>query len=223
MARGRKKGDPRDQRSKGYPGKRKSKTDRELEAMAMAAERDAQLLAAAGAGGDLQVLPIFLNDPRLKPATMIWREYAPRLDKLNLLTTLDRHTFSMFCIYAAEFVLANKECLDKGFTIMVTTVAGSKSKGKTGSQMPRDNPALARRDFAAKMMLGLSEKFGFTPLDRNKLIREHAMQFDAETLFGQGRAMPSRDSAGTAPDQPAGEDIIGSLNTLDTPTPGKMN
>lgn len=224
MARGRRKGNPNDQRAKGYPGKRKSKTDRELAAMEKAAERDAKLLAAAGAGNDLQVLPIFLSDPRLKPATMIWREYAPRLDKLNLLTTLDRHTFSMFCIYAAEFVLANKECLDKGFTIMVTTVAGSKSGGK-GSQMPRDNPALARRDFAAKMMLSLSEKFGFTPLDRNKLIREHAMQFDAETLFGQGRPTPGREPApaegGGAPS--ADDGLIGSLNTLDTPSPGKMN
>lgn len=222
MARGRRKGDPRDQKAKGYPGKRKSKTDRELEAMIAAAERDAKLLAAAGNGNDLQALPIFLNDPRLAPATIIWKEYAPRLDKLNLLTTLDRHTFAMFCLYAAEFVLANKDILDKGYSLPVPTVAKD-AKGKPG-MMLRDNPSVDRRDFAAKMMLDLAEKFGFTPLDRNKLIREHAMQFDAETLFGHNRSVPSREQP--APSTAGAEEpdgLIGSLNTFDTPSPDKMN
>jgi P27 family predicted phage terminase small subunit len=221
MARGRKKDNPRDQRAKGYPGKRKKKTDLELERMVKAAERDAKLFALAGEGKDLQALPIFLTDPRLAPATVIWREYAPRLDKLHLLTTLDRHTFAMFCIYAAEFVLANRDILDKGYSLPVPTVAKD-ARGKPGVML-RDNPSVDRRDFAAKMMMDLAEKFGFTPHDRSKLIRDHAMQFDAETLFGHERQVPGQ----KAPPAPEGEDAleggIGSLNTFDTPAPGKMN
>jgi hypothetical protein len=89
--------------------------------------------------------------------------------------------------------------------------------------MLRDNPSVDRRDFAAKMMLDLAEKFGFTPLDRNKLIREHAMQFDAETLFGQGRGCRPANRRHQCGSAGRRRHLIGSLNTLDTPTPGKMN
>lgn len=219
----RSRANPQLQRDKGYPGRRKSKTDKLLAHMQQTAERDAKLLAAAGSGNDLQALPVFLEDARLKPATVIWRDYAPRLDKLNLLTTLDRHTFAMFCIYAAEFVLANRDVLDKGYSLAVPTIAKD-AKGKPGSML-RENPSVARRDFAAKMMLDLAEKFGFTPLDRSKLIREHAMQFDAETLFGHERVQPSAPGAAHAVDETGEAGAIGSLNALDSPapTPSKMN
>jgi P27 family predicted phage terminase small subunit len=224
---GRRRADPADQKAQGYPGRRKSKTDRELERMARRAERDAKLFAEAGKSADLQALPIFLADRRLAAATTIWREYAPRLDKLHLLTTLDRYTFAMFCIYAAEFVLANRDVLDKGYTIMVTTVAGAMSKAKQGTQMPRVNPSVDRRDHAAKMMLDLAEKFGFTPADRNKLIRDHAMRADEETLFGRIRSSNEPVPAQPSPSPAAPVDepgtLIGTLDRFDTPSPGKMN
>ncbi len=220
MARGRKRDDPRDQRAKGHPGRRKGKTEKAIEAMERAAARDAKLFVSAGAGSDLQSLPVFLADKRLAAAQTIWREYAPRLDKLHLLGTLDRYTFAMFCLYSAEFVLANKDVLDSGYTIMVTTVAGSKSKSKSGTKMPRVNPSVDRRDHAAKMMLALAEKFGFTPLDRNKLIREHAMRNDEETLFGRARS-PS-DHPEETPAQPKVEEpveLLGALATMDSAPP----
>jgi phage terminase small subunit len=225
MARGRRADDPQDQKAKGYPGKRKSKTERALEAMERAAARDAKLFATAGKGVDLQALPIFLADKRLAAAQTIWTEYAPRLDKLHLLATLDRYTFAMFCLYSAEFVLANKDILDHGYSVMVTTVAGSKKSKASGTQMPRLNPSVDRRDFAAKMMLDLAGKFGFTPLDRNRLIREHAMREDEETLFGRIRSQPAQPHP---QQQPAATDIveeasamIGSLGRLDTPPPNR--
>ena len=220
---GRRRDDPRDQKAKGFPGKRKGKTERALAALEKTADRDAKLFAEAGANAELVALPMFLQDRRLAAAQRIWQDYAPRLDKLLLLTTLDRHTFAMFCIYAAEFVLANRDILDKGHTIMVTTVAGAKSRAKAGSQMPRENPAVSRRDFAAKMMLDLAEKFGFTPLDRAKLIQAHAMREDEGTLFGRVRspAQPAGDSLPAAPTQETGGDIVGRLGELDSTPPGQ--
>ena len=231
MTRGRRKDNPRDQKDKGYPGKRKSKTDAELERMEKAAARDAKLFASSGEGKDLQALPIFLADKRLAAAQAVWTEYAPRLDRLHFLSTLDRYSFAMFCIYSAEFVLANKDILDKGYSIMVTTVAGKGAKGK-GNQMPRLNPSVDRRDFASKMMLDLAAKFGLTPLDRLRLMGQGA-RFDDETLFG--RAIPREQPPGASPDErgplapaetppPAatigqGGDLIGSLNQLDTAPP----
>lgn len=225
MTRGRRKDDPRDQRDKGFPGRRKTKTERELVRMEKAAARDAQLFATAGEGFDLQALPIFLADKRLAAAQAVWREYAPRLDRLHFLSTLDRYTFAMFCIYAAEYVLANKDILDKGYSVMVTTVAGARGKRAKGNQMPRLNPSVDRRDFAAKMMIDLSGKFGLTPLDRLKLTGLGA-RFDDETLFGRElkREQPQPATPETPPPA-AGADLIGSLGRFDSTPPGdkRMN
>jgi len=166
---------------------------------------------------------MFIADKRLAPAIEIWKEYAPRLDKLQLLTTLDRHTFAIFCIYAAEFVLANREILDRGYSLPVPTIAKD-AKGKPGSML-RENPAVGRRDFAAKMMLDLSENFGFTPLDRAKLIGLNAMRQDEQTLFGRVRpAQVAPVQATTAtPDAAPTPSSAGSARSFDSRPPGRPN
>lgn len=221
---GRRRDDPRDQKAKGFPGRRKSKTQAALVKMEKAAARDAQLFAAAGEGKDLQALPIFLEDKRLAAASTIWRDYAPRLDKLWLLSTLDRLTFAMFCIYAAEFVIANREILDRGYSLPVPTIAKGRD-GKPG-EMLRENPAVGRRDYAADMMLKLAEKFGLTPHDRHKLIRDHAMRADDMTLFNRaGRSEQQRPAA--ADDKPDEQQqpssAIGTLDQLDSEPPRTVN
>lgn len=235
---GRRKDDPRDQAAKGYPGRRKRKTKRELEraaaapprkskqqraieAMERAAQRDARLFADASAQGDLQALPIFLTDARLAAAQQVWRDHAPRLDKLHLLSVLDRLAFAGYCLYAAEFVLANREIMDKGYTIMSTSTKGA--------PRPWTNPAAARRDHAFAQMLTLGEKFGFTPLDRHNLIAKHVMRDDDQTLFGRARipTSPPQQVEQPVTPQPAADDAddgfgIGGLNQFDAPPPGKL-
>ncbi len=176
------RGNPLDQAAMGHPGKRKSKTERAI----AEAERQAKLLAMPRATDETSdAPPAYLTDARLAPAMAVWNEYAPRLDKLHLLARLDRHTFALFCVYAAEFVVANEDVLVKGYSKSVKTVSGD--------TMLRENPSVSRRDFAAKMVLELSGKFGLTPADRNKLLRDGAMRFDDETLFG--RALPQPQSS----------------------------
>lgn len=216
---GRRRDNPKEQRARGFPNRRKSKTERAIAEMEQRAAEDAKLLAAGSDASDLQALPVFINDKRLAPAIEVWKDYAPRLDKLQLLTTLDRHTFAMFCIYVAEFALANRDVLDNGYTIMVTTVAGSKSKAKSGNQMPRLNPSVDRRDHAAKMMLDLAEKFGFTPLDRAKLIHANAMRADEETLFGRARPAQVPVPASPAAAEP-NRSAAGSGRSFDSTPPG---
>ena len=62
----------------------------------------------------------------------VWKEYAPRLDKLHLLAQLERHTFALFCVYAGEFVVANEDVLVKGYSTRVKTASGD--------YMLRENP-----------------------------------------------------------------------------------
>lgn len=211
---GRPKGDPADQAAMGHPGKRKTKTEKAI----AEAERQAKLLALPRADETSDSPPAYLTDPQMAPALAVWREYAPRLDALHLLARLDRHTFALFCVYAGEFVVANEDVLVKGYSTRVKTVSGD--------YMLRENPSVSRRDFAAKMVLDLSGKFGLTPSDRNKLLRDGAMRFDDETLFG--RRLPT-----TAPqsDAPAADAApvkvadsaaaIGSLSAFDSAPPGQ--
>jgi P27 family predicted phage terminase small subunit len=211
---GRPRGDPNDQAAMGHPGKRKTKTERAI----AEAERQAALLALPRTTDETSdAPPAYLDDARLAPAMAVWREYAPRLDKLHLLARLDRHTFALFCIYAAEFVVANEDILTKGYSVMVKTVSGDR--------MPRENPSVSRRDFAAKMVLEMSSKFGLTPADRNKLLRDGAMRFDDETLFGRvlPESRPSQEVTAPAAETaaPAQESAaIGTLSQYDSMPPG---
>lgn len=213
---GRPRGDPHDQAAMGHPGKRKTKTEKAI----AEAERQATLLAMPRDSSETAgAPPAYLADPRLAPAMAVWNEFAPRLDKLHLLSRLDRHTFALFCVYAAEFAIANEDVLVNGYSKKVRTVSKD--------YMLRENPSVARRDFAAKMILDLSGKFGLTPADRNKLLRD-GMRFDEETLFGrrmpaQQPTQPAADAPvpdvadAAAPDEPA---AIGSLSTFDSLPPG---
>lgn len=194
----------------GHPGKRKSKTERAI----AEAERQAKLLALPRADETSDSPPAYLVDPQMAPALAVWREYAPRLDQLHLLARLDRHTFALFCVYAGEFVVANEDVLVKGYSTRVKTVSGD--------FMLRENPSVSRRDFAAKMVLDLSSKFGLTPADRNKLLRDGAMRFDDETLFGRARPIAEAPAAEAAAATRSHDDTaaIGSLSHFDSHPPG---
>lgn len=215
---GRPRGNPEDQAAMGHPGKRRTKTEKAI----AEAERQAKLLALPRAEETSDSPPAYLADPRLAPAMAVWMEYAPRLDKLHLLARLDRHTFALFCVYAGEFVVANEDVLVKGYSTRVKTVSGD--------YMLRENPSVSRRDFAAKMVLELSSKFGLTPADRNKLLRDSAMRFDDETLFGRvlQHPQPSKDEGppdgetAAAAATPASRDAaaIGTLGQFDSMPPG---
>lgn len=160
---GRRKDPPGAQKAKGYPGRRKTKAEKQDEQ----AQKYAALLATAPAeeNGDILAPPAFM-DSRFAGALVIWKEYVPRLTKLNLFEPLDRHTFALFCVYLCEWVIANEEIQEKGYSVDVKTVSGD--------MMPRENPAVGRRDNAFKFVMELSKRFGLTQLDRYALMGHQA-------------------------------------------------
>jgi P27 family predicted phage terminase small subunit len=223
---GRRRKNPNEQKARGYPGKRRKAVDRAI----AEAERLAELLASApGRDGDPLSPPAYIGDERMKPAMRVWEEYAPHLQRTRLLDSVDRHSFAIFCVYMAEFLAAHDDVLRNGYSTMVKTISKDR--------MPRENPAVSRRDNAVKVILEFSKRFGLTPLDRYALLKD---QFGVrDWLPGAGgeddllkRAQkPSDEKAGAAPAPapapapaaPAEADPLGILNQFDSPPPGRPN
>jgi phage terminase small subunit len=138
--------------------------------------------------------PAFITDPRLAAAHRFWKDHAEQLRDLGTLERLDRFTFAMFCVYVADFIAAEDDILATGYSVMVKTVSGDK--------MPRENPSVARRDGAAKMILEMSRLFGLSKIDRlnlSKLARGSELE---GTLFG----VPAPDRSAPATDKPTDSD-----------------
>lgn len=160
------------------------------------AEREAKRLAGlladapASSAGALAP-PAFITDPRLAPAYKFWKDHAEQLRDLGTLEHLDRFTFAMFCIYVAEFIAAEDDILASGYSVKVKTVSGD--------LMPRENPSVARRDHAAKMIMEMSRLFGLSKIDRlniSKLARGSDLE---NTLFNHGNApAPEQGQSGDA-------------------------
>lgn len=153
------------QSAKGNPGKRLTRRDREL-----LRERE----ASAHRAGLIADLAATSPDPKQPPqffgadadgAMQVWRELAPRLTQLNLLQDADRLTFAMFCV-AYDTWLRACEQVRGADVVRVKTVSGD--------HMMRLNPWGAIRDRAFSDCLELSTRFGLTPLDRAKLLRDRA-------------------------------------------------
>lgn len=200
---GRRSDPPEVQAAKGFPGRRKSKTEKAI----AEAERMAKILADAPA--DPLGAPMLLADERLAPALQVWKDYAPQLQKNNLLERTDRHIFAMFCVYTADWVSANEEILNKGHMQKVKTVSGS--------YQWKDTPAIRRRDNAMGFILELSKRFGLTPVDRFQLMKDQSHQAGLGGLFsttrGEGEDKPAETPAGE-------EDVVGLLDKLDSAPPG---
>lgn len=200
--RGRKGNAPSHQKELGHPGKRKTKAEKQL----AEAERLADLLATApGSESDPKSPPRFL-DKRFAPALSVWNEYAPRLHFQNMLDPVYRHTFAAFCVWMGEFLIANEDIQKNGYSRLVKTVSRDK--------MWRENPSVSRRETAMKFVMQLSEKFGFTPLDQHKLVKEMSSSpLGQGTLFGNhGSGKPSSPAAD--------EDAIGAMEGMDSAPPG---
>ncbi|WP_424360240.1 phage terminase small subunit P27 family [Methylocystis parvus] len=210
---GRRKDSPETQALKGSPGKRMTKAERQ----AAEATAIAELLAAtpAESGGALSP-PAFLADPRCAAALSVWRDYAPKLSRLNILGELDRFTFSLFCVYAGEFVTAQQDILKNGYAVTVKTYGGE------GAARPFINPSVKRRDTAFAIVAKMAENFGLTPADRLKLLQSQA----ANPLGGLFGGAPSAGQAPTAPEAPAApeadDEIIGAAGRFDSPPPGRF-
>lgn len=146
------------QDDKGNPGKRRKKPT--------IADRIKALADAPATAGPLSP-PVLFGLEELAGAVRIWTELSSLLSRRNILDgQLDRHHLAMFCYYTDAWWQAVAQLAAEGKTQRVKTTAGG--------YMIRTHPAIRERDDAAKMMMDLSVRFGLTPLDRHKLVREIA-------------------------------------------------
>ncbi len=202
------------QEEKGNPGRRLSAVRRrELEA-----QRVAELLGRPPAdGADALAPPAIIADGPLAAASMaIWRDLAPKLAATHRLQAQHRPVFAMFCVYFAEWVLANEEVAKRGHTQRVKTVAGG--------YMERMRPAVVVRDRAFNMVMQLSARFGLTPSDEYSLFKEQALAAAQNPgLFDSRQDRPRGDRAtddeGEVPMPRPSGGLIGSVRQLDSEPP----
>lgn len=206
---GRRRDNPEDQEAKGFPGKRKSKVERLIEAAATRAERLAALPAESAAP---LAPPAFIDDPMYAEAVAIWRVLVPELQENNFFNpTLDRYTFAAYCLVQAEYFAADRSVREKGHWFMRNATAGGKR--------PWVNPDVERRDTALKMAMELAREFALTPIARSKLERIHSAMSEGP-LFRrrQEGALPAETESPQG--QPGeDEDAIGIVDRLRSAPP----
>lgn len=208
MARGRRPDAPGLQKAKGYPGKRKSKAEKQAED----AQRVAQLLVAASPTGDLSVPPV-LHEEKFAPALAVWRDLAPQLMRTHRLPKESRLIFVQLCVYSAEWLEAELDIAENGYTQRVKTVAGG--------YMERKRPVVDRRERAFDNVLKLSERFGLTPVDIYSLFKDQgAAAANVPGLFED--AKPAAQATAAPPDAstPGTSGLVGAANRLRSLPPG---
>ena len=191
MTRGRKPDAPALQAAKGHPGKRRR--------AGKADTRAAELAAAPPASADPLSPPVWLGEAKLRPALAIWRELVPDLKRYNLLDTLDRPTFAMYCVHMADWVQATRDIAKNGHSYA--------AKNVNGDDLMRVNPAVKVRELAERHILEIGSRFGLDPSSRYKLLRDQSASalgglFSGQGAGGTGEDRGSRGAEETGDDEP---------------------
>lgn len=203
--RGRKPDAPGLQEAMGNPGRRKSAVQKRIDE----AERVAALLAQPPAGADQLAAPAIIERGSAA-AVAVWKDLAPRLRTTHRLQPHHRTMFALFCVYFAEWVLANEDVNRNGHTQRVKTVAGG--------WMERTRPIVSIRDKAFEMVMKLSERFGLTPSDEYALFRDQAVAASQNpSLFDQRPPAEAQPELVPAETKPGG--LIGAMARLDSAPP----
>ena len=94
-------------------------------------------------------------------AKRAWRELAPLLSGMQVLTSADKSALVMLCDAWAEWRSARDEVIEKGETYTVITEAGS--------EMIRPRPEVAIAADAWKRIKAMLVEFGMTPAARSRI------------------------------------------------------
>lgn len=210
---GRRKDDPLLQAAKGYPGRRRKKVEKEMEAAAEAAEQQ-----PATVEDPYPVPAIFKNAPAYwKEATKTWEQCAAVLKTAGRRRPGYRAALTRYCIwtqlYLASAERLRKDCPDGGTTY--------KQKLGHGDTTIRTHPSVDFMGKAETALRLLDAEFGFTPMRDQDLIKVET--FNA----GQGRLpLGGSHPQSAAPKQesgaPAGDDPMDLMNGSDSVPPGGL-
>ncbi len=85
-----------------------------------------------------------------------WKRLAPELERLGLLTVLDRAAFSCYCQSFAHWVQAQRVLREHGMIYV------------TASGRVRERPEVAIAESSLKLMRAFAVEFGLTPNSRSR-------------------------------------------------------
>lgn len=206
---GRRKDDPLLQAAKGYPGRRKSKVDSEIEAAVDAVE------AAATADDPFPLPAIFIGAPVYwKAAINLWKEQSEILRASGRRRPGYRPALTRYCIWSQLFIAASEQ-LRKDLPRGGLSIKVKKGDGET---VIRAHPNIDFMARAETMLRLLDAEFGFTPQRDADLIRVES--FNAgQGNFNFNNPAPS----GTQPAAPT-DDPMDLMNAADSAPPvARMN
>lgn len=210
---GRRKDDPLLQAAKGFPGRRQSKVEKEIEA---AAEAAASMPSTPD--NPFPIPALFLNAPAYwSEAIKIWKEKSEVLKAAGRRRPGYRHTLARYCMWS-QFFFAAGEQLRKDLPKGGATV---KVKKGDGEYVYRTHPNI---DFMAKAETALrllDAEFGFTPVRDQDLVRIESFNASQGRLPLGGTHPPSA----PAKDEDSGKHVAGGdpmdlMNSADSPPPG---
>lgn len=205
---GRRKDDPLLQAAKGYPGKRKSKVEKEMDNR-IDAEVDA-VEASATADDPFPLPAIFLGAPVYwKAAIKLWKEQSEILRASGRRRPGYRPALTRYCIWTQLFNAASEQLrrdLPKGGLTMKVI------KGD-GAPVTRAHPNVDFMARAETVLRLLDAEFGFTPQRDADLIRVES--FNA----GQGKFNFQNTGAPAPQSTAATDDPMDLMNSTDSVPP----
>lgn len=203
---GRRKDDPALQAAKGFPGRRKGKVLKEIEAAAQSVQHE-QPTDPFGLPALFRKAPAYY-----RRASEVWAEQAVALRTKGRRGTDYRPALTRYCLWVQYFEAAAEE-VRKGGMVVKWTPAGSESE----RLIP--NPAYRVMEQARLALQPLEAEFGFAPLSDASLVR-------VESFNRRQMSLPLTDPGQRGrgvPDVPDETDPMDLMMSADSPPPGRIN
>ncbi|WP_377299733.1 P27 family phage terminase small subunit [Rhizobium sp. SGZ-381] len=208
---GRRKDDPLTQAAKGFPGRRRSLVEKEIEAAAEAAA------ALPATSDDPFPLPAeFRKAPTYyAKAIEIWRQQSDVLKVAGRRRPGYRQALTRYCMWM-QFFLSAGEQLRKDLPRGGAAIKVKKGDGET---VIRTHPNIDFMGKAETSLRLLEAEFGFTPARDQDLLRVESFNSSQGNLF-PGVPHPGSKQNEAHKDDYA--DPIGLMNDTDSPPPGTL-
>jgi P27 family predicted phage terminase small subunit len=185
---------PAGERARGYPNKRKGRTDREIKAVEAAETATPPIAAVPAPPGALG-----------KRARVLWDTLLPDLVRRRVVKDTDLIAFRRYVLELARWEAFEKQSLDKNGKPWASRTA----KSKDGNTYTEHNMALKEMRASEKELKAFEARFGLDPASRLQLLTRQAAVGDA----------PPRITAVNPADPNKPPRPLGFLNSGRLPTP----
>jgi phage terminase small subunit len=183
---GRRKDDPLLQAAKGFPGRRQSKVESEIESAAQAAEAQPATVA-----DPYPVPDIFTRAPTYwREAIKVWKEQAEVLRSAGRRRPGYRRTLARYCIWT-QFYVSAAEQLRRDLPRGGASIKVKKGDGETVIRTHPNIEFMAKAETALRL---LDAEFGFTPVRDQDLVRVESFNASQGKLPLGGAAPASQGS-----------------------------